>query len=426
MALPTPSPATPPAARPQPTGLPAPLGLLVLLAALLAGLALAGPAPAQSPFKTAIKVNGLGISHYEIAQRARLLQLLANPKDPVKEAEEALINERLQKFAARQMGLSISDEELKAGLEEFATRANLTPEQMIAQLEGAGVARETFEDYVRTALLWRKVVGQRFGARARISDAELDRALALGTYATGISVLVSELIIPAPPGQEKDALELAEYLSRSITTFAEFEEAVLTYSASPTRDRGGRLDWLPLDRLPEPVRDQLQRMRAGQVTRPVQVENAVALFQLRGIRDNRAVAAKPVAVEYATVAIPGGDTPEARKTAAALEAQVDTCSDLKAVAGRMLGPEAFSQKVVPVGRLPRALAREIAGLDANEISVRPAGDGTLRLLMLCGRVTKAAEGDREKVRQILFAKRIDAFAEGYLQELRGDAIITRE
>ena len=92
----------------------------------------------------------------------------------------------------------------------------------------------------------------------------------------------------------------------------------------------------------------------------------------------------------------------------------------------MLGPEAFSQKVVPVGRLPRTLAREIAALDANEISVRPAGDGTLRLLMLCGRVTKAAEGDREKVRQILFAKRIDAFAKGYLQELRGDAIITRE
>jgi len=43
--------------------------------------------------------------------------------------------------------------------------------------------------------------------------------------------------------------------------------------------------------------------------------------------------------------------------------------------------------------------------------------------MLCGRTNSISEGNREDVRLALFNQRMEAFGEGYLQELKGDAII---
>ena len=52
------------------------------------------------------------------------------------------------------------------------------------------------------------------------------------------------------------------------------------------------------------------------------------------------------------------------------------------------------------------------------------GDGTLLLVaMLCGRSTEIPEGARDEVREQLFQSRIGAYASGFLEELRADAII---
>ncbi|MDQ7079948.1 MAG: peptidylprolyl isomerase [Paracoccaceae bacterium] len=388
-----------------------------------------GLASAQSPFTPVIKVNGVGITQFEIEQRAKLLTALglAESDDVMKQAKDELIDDQLRNFAARQMKLTVGEQEFQKGLEEYTARANLTPDQFYQELAKVGVYPETFNDFVRVGLLWRKVVIGKFQSKAFVSEAELDTAMELGTTVSGASLLLSEIVVPYTPETETQVVELLNRVRGSIRNAQDFSDAALTYSAAPDRADGGKMDWIPATNLAPDVSKMLLNMAVGQVTPPVKITGAYAIFMLRGIRDNRAVAAKTTAYDYATLLLPGGRSQETLKLARDIEARVDTCNDLLAEAQKF--PEnAWKRQVLPVAKVPRDIRKELENLDKFEISTKlTRGKGAkLVVLMLCGRVNSISEGDREQVRQALFSQRLEAFGKGYLQELRADAIITRK
>ena len=62
------------------------------------------------------------------------LTLLRSPGVSQEAITDALIDEALQLQAARSAGVTLSPEELEAGIAEFATRTNLEPDALIAAL----------------------------------------------------------------------------------------------------------------------------------------------------------------------------------------------------------------------------------------------------------------------------------------------------
>ncbi len=398
---------------------------LITALVALAMLAMSGTVRAQSPYSAAVTVNGSDVTYFEIDQRASMLSVIGSIGDVHKQARTDLIDDRLRQQAARAIGMTLTEEELNAGMAEFAGRANMNVEQFIQALEAEGIYKETFVDFVGAGILWRKVVQARFQPKAFISESELDTAMALGTTAIGASVLVSELILPLPEGAEEQSMELARSLASSIRSFADFEEAALTYSAASTRAVGGKLDWMPISNLPPQIGTIILTMGVGSVTPPIRLPNAVALFQLRGIRDNRSIAARTIAYDYATLLLPGGQSAETRQAAQKLAGSIDTCQDLLAKA-QDYPEEHFTQQVTPIKQVPKSVSQELANLDANEVSTaltRGENGEFMVFLMLCGRTSQLSEGNREEVRLALFNQRMQAFGAGYLQELKGDAII---
>jgi len=380
----------------------------------------------SSPYEAAVKINGAGVTYFEISQRALMLEALGTIGDVKAMARKALIEERLEQQAARKLGITLTDTQIETGQSEYAKRANLTPDQMIAEFAKVGVYKETFVDFVRAGLLWRQVVQQKFQSKAFITEAELDSAIALGTTSVGASVLLSELVLPLTPGQEAQTLKLADELYRRIRTQTEFKDAVLTYSASPSRADGGKVaNWVPISNLPPQTATLMLTRGVGTITPPVKMQNSVAIFRLRGLRDNRTAEARTIAYDYATYLIPGGRTPANLQLAANLKARIDTCKDLAAEVRKQ--PEnRFKRALVPIAKVPRKIAAELANLDNNEVSTKltqGAKGDTLVFLMLCNRATALTAGNREDVRKALYSQRLTAFASGYLQELRGDAII---
>ncbi|MFN7001715.1 MAG: peptidylprolyl isomerase, partial [Elioraea tepidiphila] len=148
-----------------------------LAAAILCGAVLAGPAAAQDLFAPRLYVNDRVITEYEIMQRAMFLQVLRSPGNPEEEALKALIEDRLRQTEAERLKLTLSEEELRQGMEEFAARANLTADGLIAEFAKVGIAAETFRDFVSAGLLWRKAVRARFLGQVPISENDIDRAL---------------------------------------------------------------------------------------------------------------------------------------------------------------------------------------------------------------------------------------------------------
>ncbi len=394
--------------------------LFLCLMALTAPLA-AASAQQGGPFAPRLIVNGQAITNWEYEQRVRFLQLLNSPGDIEQEAITGLIEDRLRMNAARDAGVQLTEEQVREGMTEFASRANLTAEEFVAELERGGVAAQSFRDFVTAGLAWREVVRNRFGPRAQITEAEIDRALALSSRPGSARVLLSEIILRADtPEFRAQARALAARLTREIETPAQFAAAARQYSVSGSAGRGGRIDWLDLSNLPPQIASAVLSLGPGEVSDPIPVPNAIALFQLRAIEETDPKTPETLSVQYARFFLPGASTAEAADVAA----RVDSCDDLYGVA-KGLPEERLRFDTLPLPQVPADLALELAKLDERETATLMRGDSAV-LLMLCGRTAVLPEdADRQAIRLQLFNQRLASYANSWLEELKADAIIRK-
>jgi peptidyl-prolyl cis-trans isomerase SurA len=405
-------------------------GVAAALAAVLLAIGPAGPAVAQGQFSPVITVNERAITGFELDQRTRILQFFRTPGDIEQAAIDGLIDDRLRQQELERVGLVLTPEGYANALEEFAARADLTGEQFVALLGQNGIDESTLRDFLTVGTGWRDYIRQLYGSRVQISEAEIDAALARrATEEAGFDVLLNEIIIPAPPDRVEEVRALAFELSK-LTSTAEFEAAAREVSVVPSREEGGRLDWAPVSNYPAALQTVLLGLEPGEVTPPIEIENGIALLQMRARRERGFVAAVPEALDYAAFYIPGGRSQAALTEAAETAARVDTCNDLyEMMRERGLPAERLFRESVAPGAVPQEIALELAKLDDNEMSwnlTTPGGE-TLVFLMLCQRVGALPEGaTREDIRRQLESQKLQGYAEALLADLRAQATIVGE
>lgn len=432
-------------------------------AALVAVACLGAPAFAQSGrFAPVLIVNDRAVTGYEYEQRQLFLKILgASPAQIESETREGLIEDRLRLDAAEAAGIKLTDQQIASGMEEFAGRANLSTDQFMQAIGQAGVAPETFRDFVRAGLIWREVIRAKFGGKIAISAADVDRATSVPAgRGKGPRILISEILIPVTGGSFTEKSLLAEEIVGKIHSEADFARAARSYSAAPSRLQGGQIGWIPASNLPPRLREVAAKMGDGQVSPPVQVSGAIAIIRLRGVSQGGEIAAGNITIDYAELLIPGGRSPEALAEAARVKGEVDSCDDLYRVAKNLPAGQLRRETRVQT-QLPADVAREVASMDDREVSTNLTRGNSLVFLMLCRRsatqasdyaelaaAAKAAPGAEVPVSEsgvvpppinpdLGFAKgpnladmrdeltnqRLGQLAESYLQDLRANAII---
>lgn len=417
------------------------------VAAMLAGtgfVPVMGPQAAQAQgnlFQPLVYVNDAAVTGYEVDQRIRFMQLLRAPDADRAAVEKALIDERLKEFAAKQAGIKPSPEQINSGLEEFASRGNLSVAQFTELLSRQGIDRQSFEDFVSSGIIWREFVRQRLISGVRVTDAEVDQAMQDAIETPQLtSVSLSELIIPAPQGQEDKAMALAERIMSQTRSEADFASFARQYSATPSAPNGGRLPTTALANLPPSLRPILLQMQPGQVSQPLQVQGAVVLFLLRDTHGTLRPGAKEQMLDFVRFRLSSAEE------AARIAAVSDTCADLF-VHARGLPAQQIQRQTLPQGQIPTGEAIRLAVLDDNETTIISYG-GAVELLMLCKRspallanapqapvaTSNDAEApprdpnalpERDEIRNQLFNRKVAQAAENYLAELRANAIIRR-
>ncbi|MCF7747912.1 peptidylprolyl isomerase [Sulfitobacter sp. M39] len=396
------------------------------IAVLGLGLMTAAPVSAQNLFAPVAKVNESVVTEFEVQQRQRFLEVLNAPGATREGALTSLIDERLRNEAVAEAGIELTPQGINDSLAEFASRADLSTEEFTQALGQSGVSRETFRDFVVNSVGWRELVRARYASRVQITDAEISRALG-ETQGSGVRVLVSEIIIPAPPQQAARVNALAEQISQSKST-AEFSNYASRYSATASRGRGGRLPWQNLTDLPPSLQPLILNLAPGEVTDPLPIPNAVALFQLRDIEETSVAAPTYSEIEYAAYYIPGGRIEPALAQAAQIRGRIDTCDDLYGIAKGQPAEVLERVKKAP-SDIPQDVAIELSKLDTGEVSttLTRANGQTLMLLMMCGRTAAAnASASREDVTNALRQERLTGYAEQLLEQLRADARIVRK
>lgn len=398
--------------------------------ALAAALALPLAAPASlvlaqsgaSAFSPVMQINDSVITHYELDQRMLFLKLLRTPGDPKREALKGLTQDRLAAIEAKRVGYKLTPAQIKTGMEEFASRASMSADQLIEALGQAGVSAETYRDFVSSGLIWREMVRGRYISQVKISEVEIDRALSRATTNTAVQLLMSELVIPVE-GDPEPQLALARQLKEQINSEAGFAAAAQRYSASPTASRGGRLEWMSSSNLPPQIVQMMLGLAPGQVSEPIQMQGAVAIFQLRDVTEDKSKAAVPVTLEYAELLLP--NTADVLSKAASIAASIDTCGSLYDVLPAHPGAKLTIEKK-PASAVPSEVGTLMASLDPGEYSAALTRGNARLFLMLCSRTPIVSEEtpiDRNAIREQLLSEKLNLMAEGYLEELRSEAII---
>lgn len=391
--------------------------LRIGLAALVLIGSLNSAALAQGLFDPVISVNRAAITAYELEQRERFLEILQRSSGMAQRARDSLIEDRLKMAAADRASIKLSATQVTKAMEDFAGNANLSLDQLLASLAQSGVDAQTYRDFIKVGVTWRELVRARFAARSAPSEAEIDRALASAGAQGGVKVLLTEIVLPAGSAEELNrARQTAERLGR-ITSTADFSEQARRLSVAQSRVNGGRLEWANLSDLPDGLRPIISGLRPGQITKPLEVTNAIVLFQLRDVAETTAQSPEVAAIEYARLSGPA----EAVQTAVQM---ADTCDDFY---GAVKADPALSFKIHSESpdQISQALSLRLMGLDKDEFDAVPTSEGDqAEIVMLCARVYAALEDvSRGQVADNLRSARISSLADGFLAELRASADI---
>lgn len=135
----------------------------------------AGGAQAQTSIK--VVVANQPITTYEIAQRAKFLQLTQRVKNATKLATDELIDEKLQLAEATKRGVTVSEGEVNEAYANIASRLKMSPDQLTKGLRSSGVDAKTFKDRLRAQLAWGKVIREKFRATVSVSEQDVIAAL---------------------------------------------------------------------------------------------------------------------------------------------------------------------------------------------------------------------------------------------------------
>ncbi len=377
-----------------------------------------GAAVSAGPFTPIKIVNDQAITQFEFEQRLLFMQILRQPGDLEKAAMDTLVDDRLRMSAAKQFGVKMSPDQLKAGMEEFAARANLTSEKFVEIIGQAGIQPETYRDFVESGLVWREIIRGKFASTVSISDTQIDRALANGRPMVALQVKLSEIVIPAVGAGRTAALQKADHLRLLLRGGEDFASLARQNSSAASAGRGGSLDWMLLTELKPDAAKAVRSLAPGQVSAPVVLDDQVVIYKLQEQKQEMTKPSGGVVVDYAAFLVPDDGA-----SAAKVRAKVDTCNDLYAVA-KGLAADRLIRETLPQGQLPRDIAGALSVLDAGESSTAVARGGWRVFLMLCRRGPPENEmPSRDEVRLQLTNQVLGAQADIYLEELRSEAMI---
>lgn len=143
----------------------------LIFAALVAS---SGLALADSTIR--VKVDDQPITSYDIAQRARLLQL-TGAKGGQKEATEELIDETLQFIEGAKMGMSVPESRVDQAIASIGQSMKMTPAQLKQALAGQGIDIATLRRRIKSQMLWQQLVQAKVRVAAVVKSSDITAAL---------------------------------------------------------------------------------------------------------------------------------------------------------------------------------------------------------------------------------------------------------
>ncbi len=414
------------------------LALSVFLSLLLMQV----PAHAQTIDEVVLVVDDLAITAREYAvlrviQNPELSYSLALPKldDPV---TDAIVNDLLLAAHAKRLApdAAVTDAAVDEAIATLAKRNRTTVPQLLAQLEGQGVDMQIFRASLRQRLLVQDVLGQRIARSVDVTDTEVQdyinnrpelRAQAQKSFHA------YHLVLPIEDGlsksQVKKLKQIAESVRARLLEGEKFATIAEEFPQVEVSGDGGDLGWKKQDELPELFVTALDKMEPGEISPLIESSNGFHVLALADVR-SAAGDAKEYRVRHILKLLPAGEDDTAlRANLNNLRLQILAGVDFGIVAAKE-SQDAGSAKSggdlgwVQLSQLDPDFREGLQSLQLGQISAPVRTQFGLHLIQILQERKLAGEATLDaKVRQQIFAQRLDEAMEDLLNDLKQIAVI---
>lgn len=341
---------------------------------------------------------------------------------------QSLVDETLQLQEAKRSSITISDDELAKAIDGMQTRTG-KPEPMREFVKKSGLSIRSLESQMRAQLAWNKLAQRKLRRNVSVTQDEVSRAQRAAAASPGEEeVRLQALEFKLPEQGKNAALEkLVDEAALGLRSGADMATLASSYIRNPAV-RYNPPSWVAHGQLPIPLQQIIHPLKPGEVAAPLRNGNSVQLLQLMERRTApRLAESTEYALKQLTIAVPQkrdkASLAKLRAAAVTLKSNPGDClsQDVPMVS---LPVKAEFLRMQLANLTPRQRSI-VSHLEIGEVSEPLMGDDALRLVMLCEKIepSTGALPDAEKIRQQLFAEKMELEAQKLLRNLRRDAYI---
>jgi peptidyl-prolyl cis-trans isomerase SurA len=421
---------------------------LKVLAALclLAGLAGARAASAQDELKIAAVINDDVITQLDVFARLRAAMLSARLQDTPETRQQllpnvmrSLIDDHLKTQEARAQGVTVGDGEVNARINSLAARNNMSREDFDNMLISNGILVSVLADQIRADISWSRLVQRKLRSTIRITDAEINEAVARAKAAQGKAEYRLSEIFQAvdSPKDESAVLQSTQRLLQQLQNGADFASLAQEFSQDTSAGNGGDIGWRRPDQVYPAIAAELTPLGSGDDVRgkvlgPIQGTGGYYLIRVEDVRtasQSESVVA-PGSVHLVRLLWPLAPNASDREGEAAQEQadafsskQAHSCEEFERLA-QDAAPAVFTDMGrVPVDDMPPEIRSMVITQAVGEPSSAIRGDGGVAIFVVCDRGDSNGEISRVAIADRLASERLETLARGYLSDLRRAAYI---
>lgn len=269
--------------------------MTLFIVSLLVGLVAPQTDSAAMQESIAAIVNEDPITKREVQERLKLVMVSSKmPNKPEIKARlkpqilDQLIEEQLKIQEARRLDLTVTPEEIQAGIASVAQSNNMSPEDFKEILHKQDVKLRTLKRQVRSQIAWSKVVSSQIRPKVDVNDqdiqAELDR---LRENIGKKEFLLAEIYLPFNKGHSrKEIKNLADNIvGQIVEKGAPFPRLAQQFSQSAAAARGGDLGWIQQGQLSTALDEAVRAMKKGSLSPPIETLSGYHILLLREIRE---------------------------------------------------------------------------------------------------------------------------------------------
>lgn len=189
-----------------------------------------------------------------------------------KQLLEQLIMKRIQLQRAKEIGLTVSDNDLDQALHRIVQDNHLTMDEFRQVLLQEGTNVNAFREEIRDEMLIQRLKEQAINERVNVTESEIDNFLEnqANSPTANEEYRIAHILIHT--SEQMDEAQINERHQRAERAYedlqqgASFAQVSAEYSDAPDAMQGGELGWRPLAQIGSPFAELLLQMQPGEIT----------------------------------------------------------------------------------------------------------------------------------------------------------------